>query len=85
MGGVAPFVGYLAAALGTICWIPQLIKVWRSRETAALSLWANLMFLATVALWLIYGLLIWDLPLIVANVVAVSIVSAIVLAKLKFG
>jgi MtN3 and saliva related transmembrane protein len=48
-------------------------------------LWANLLFLATVSLWLVYGLLIGDWPLILANVVAVALVSAIVAAKLKFG
>ena len=82
---LAPYVGYLAAILGTICWIPQAIRVWRTRETRALSLGAQLLFLATVALWLVYGVLIGDWPLILANIVAVSMVSAIVLAKLKFG
>ena len=43
------------------------------------------MFLLTVSLWLIYGLMVGDLPLILANVCAVTAVLFIVTAKLKFG
>lgn len=82
---MAPYVGYLAAFLGTVCWMPQAWKVWRWRETRALSLPANLMFLATVSLWLIYGIMVGDWPIIIANIFAVSMVLIIVAAKLKFG
>ena len=82
---ITPFIGYLAALLGTICWVPQAMKVWQTGETRALYLWANLLFLATVTLWLVYGVMIGDWPLILANIVAVALVSAIVAAKLKFG
>lgn len=77
-------IGYLAAFLGTVCWIPQAWKAWASRDTTALSLPSNLMFLATVSLWLLYGILVVDWPLIVANICAVTAVLAIVAAKLKF-
>lgn len=82
---IAPYVGYLAAILGTVCWIPQAWKAWASRDTSGLSLPSNLMFLATVSLWLIYGLMVGDWPLILANICAVTAVLVIVAAKLKFG
>lgn len=82
---MAIWVGYLAALLGTICWIPQAIRVWRTRETRALSLGAQVLFLATVALWLVYDIMIGDWPLILADIVAVTMFAAIVLAKLNFG
>ncbi len=78
-------VGALAAIISTICWLPQTIKTWRTRETKDLSLPANLLILASVALWLIYGILLGAWPMIVANIVAVTLVGAIVTAKLKFG
>lgn len=78
-------IGYVAAVLGMVAWIPQAIRVWRTGDTRSLSLAANLLFLATVVLWLIYGLLITDWPLILANVVATACMIAIVAAKLKFG
>ena len=82
---IAPYVGYLAAFLGTVCWIPQAYKAWASRDTSGLSLPPNLMFLATVSLWLAYGLMVGDWPLILANICAVTAVLVIVAAKLKFG
>ncbi|KIC15936.1 SemiSWEET family sugar transporter [Leisingera sp. ANG-Vp] len=82
---IAPYVGYLAAFLGTVCWIPQAYKAWASRDTSGLSLPSNLMFLATVSLWLAYGLMVGDWPLILANICAVTAVLVIVAAKLKFG
>lgn len=82
---MAVYVGLLAAVMGTVCWIPQAWKAWASRDTSALSLPSNLMFLSTVTLWLIYGLMIGDLPLILANICAVTAMLVIVAAKLKFG
>lgn len=85
MSDYAPYLGYLAAILGTICWIPQARQAWISRDTRGLSLVANLMVLATVTSWLIYGILLQDLPIILANSCAALIVSSIIVAKLKFG
>ncbi len=79
------YVGFLAAILGTICWVPQAWKAWATRDTSGLSLPSNLMFLLTVSLWLTYGLMVGDLPLILANACAVIAVMTIVTAKLKFG
>ncbi len=82
---MAIYVGYLAALLGTICWIPRAWKAWASRDTSGLSLPSNLMFLATVSLWLLYGLMISDLPLIAANIFSTTAMLMIVAAKLRFG
>ncbi len=79
------YIGFVAAILGTICWIPQAWKGWASRDTSSLSLASNLMFLATVSLWLVYGIMVTDWPLILANICAVMAVLTIVTAKLKFG
>lgn len=81
---MAIYVGYLAALLGMICWIPQAFQVWCTRDTKSLSLSANLLFLITVSLWLIYGLMITDWPIILANIVSVTAMIAIVAAKLKY-
>lgn len=82
---MAIYVGYLAAFLGTICWIPEAWKAWACRDTSGLSLPSNLMFLATVSLWLLYGLMIGDLPLIAANIFSTTAMLMIVAAKLRFG
>ena len=81
---MTPIIGYLAATLGTICWIPQAWKAWSTRDTSGLSLASNLLFLATVSLWLIYGILVADWPLILANICATTAVMTIIAAKLKY-
>ncbi|QYX57263.1 hypothetical protein K1T73_02300 [Roseovarius sp. SCSIO 43702] len=82
---MAQMIGFLAAILGTICWVPQAWKAWATRDTSGLSLASNLMFLSTVVLWLTYGLMIGDAPLIAANVCATTAMVIIVAAKLRFG
>lgn len=78
-------IGYIAAVLGMVAWVPQAFRVWRTGDTRSLSLAANMLFLATVILWLVYGVMIVDWPIILANVVATLCMIAIVAAKLKFG
>lgn len=77
-------IGYFAAILGTICWVPQMFKTWSSRETKDLSLWANLLMLANLSLWLTYGILLAAWPLIIANLIAILLVGSIVTAKLIY-
>ncbi len=77
-------LGYFAALLGTVCWIPQLIKVWKTRQTKDLSLSTNLMLFTTMSLWLIYGIAISSPPLIAANVLSALFVGSIISAKLFF-
>ncbi|WP_421926793.1 SemiSWEET family sugar transporter [Neoaquamicrobium sediminum] len=78
-------VGTLAAILGTICWLPQAIRTIRTRETKSLSLWSNLLLLATVTLWFLYGLALGAWPLVAANIVSIVLVGTIVTMKLKHG
>jgi len=78
-------IGALAATITTLCWIPQAIKVLRTRETAAISLTMYCMLAVGIALWLIYGFLIGSWPLIGANTVTLVPVLAILVMKLRFG
>lgn len=77
-------IGYVAAVFGTICWVPQLAKIWISRETKDLSLWANLLMLTNLTLWMTYGLLLGAWPLFIANLISILLVGSIVTAKLTY-
>jgi MtN3 and saliva related transmembrane protein len=79
------FVGAIAAIITTLCWVPQAIKVVRTRETAAISLIMYLMLALGVSLWLAYGVLIGSWPLIGANAVTLVPVLAILGMKLRYG
>jgi MtN3 and saliva related transmembrane protein len=78
-------IGAIAATITTLCWVPQAIKVIRTRETAAISLTMYLMLALGVSLWLAYGLLIGSWPLIGANAVTLVPVLAILGMKLRYG
>lgn len=78
-------IGALAATLTTLCWLPQAVRVIRTRETRALSLITQVAFAGGVFLWLIYGLLVGSWPLIVANLVTFMLVLVIIGMKLRFG
>ena len=78
-------VGATGAALTTLCWLPQALKVIREKETRALSLPATAAFTIGVVLWLIYGLAIDDWPLIGSNAVTLAPMAVILAMKLRYG
>jgi MtN3 and saliva related transmembrane protein len=78
-------VGMSAAALTTFCWLPQAFKMIRTQDTAAVSLPTYAVFAIGIALWLCYGILLGDWPLIASNVVTLVPVFAIILLKLRGG
>lgn len=82
---VIELIGSAAAVITTLCWVPQALKVIRTRETRSLSLVMYLMLAIGVALWLAYGVLIVSWPLIVANGITIFLVAIILGMKLKYG
>lgn len=78
-------IGFTAACVGAVSLAPQVVRVWRTRETRALSLWATLLILLNLSLWLTYGLMLGDAPLIAANIPQVLMILSIIVAKLRFG
>jgi len=79
------WVGITAAILTTAAYAPQAIQAWRTRSTKDVSLPMFLMMVSGILLWLIYGLLIGDLPLILANAMTLLLAGAILVAKIRFG
>jgi MtN3 and saliva related transmembrane protein len=78
-------VGFLAGLFTTIAFVPQVLKVWKSRSARDISLPMYLIFTAGVALWLGYGLLTGTMPVIVANAVTLVLAGAVLAMKLRFG
>ncbi|PAP77593.1 SemiSWEET family sugar transporter [Rubrivirga marina] len=84
MSGVT-LLGLVAAACTTASFVPQVLKAWRSGSSADLSLGMYGLFTLGIVLWLAYGLLIRDTPIIVANVVTLVLVLSILVHILRFG
>lgn len=78
-------IGFAAAALTSLCWLPQAWRTIRTRDTKAISLWTQILFACGVALWLAYGVLIVSWPVIAANAMTLTLVLAIIAMKLRFG
>jgi MtN3 and saliva related transmembrane protein len=78
-------IGYLAATLTTIAFLPQVIKTIRLKKTDEISLIMYILFCTGLLSWLIYGVLIVDIPLIIANAVTLALAMVILLFKIKFG
>ena len=78
-------IGAMGAFLTTICWVPQALRIVRSRDTKAISLSASMAFMLGVLLWLIYGLSLNDWPLIISNLITFILMSIIVALKLRHG
>lgn len=78
-------IGLAAAIVTTLCWVPQAIRIIRTRDTAAISLPAYLALTFGIGLWLVYGILLADLPLILSNTVTIVLLMTIVALKLRFG
>jgi len=78
-------IGFTAATLTTLAGVPQFIKTVRTKETKGLSLWTYIILAVGISLWLIYGILKQDMPLIFSNVVVIFPTIVILLTKLKHG
>ncbi|MEW6015044.1 MAG: SemiSWEET transporter [Candidatus Zixiibacteriota bacterium] len=77
-------LGYLAGTLTTLSFLPQLIKVIKSRSTKDISLLMFVVICIGIFLWLVYGILIGSPPIIIANVVTLAIAGMILLYKLRY-
>lgn len=77
-------VGSIAAILTTFAFLPQVWKVVQTKDTSSIALGMYLMQVLGLGLWLIHGLIIQDLPIILANCVSVCLSAIILGYKLKY-
>jgi len=75
-------IGFLAATGTTISLLPQAIKIIKTKHAKDISLEMYLILTTGIFLWLVYGILIKDLPLIVANGISLLFSVTILILKL---
>ena len=78
----ATLVGSLAALATTTSFVPQAWKVIRTRDTAALSAGMYALRTLAIGLWLAYGLILGQWPLIATNAVCLALSGFILAMKL---
>ena len=83
-GDATRALGYVAASLTTLSFVPQVVRAWKSRSTHDLSGAWLAAFTIGIFLWLVYGLSIGDRPVIAANAVTLLLTLTLVALKLRY-
>jgi len=78
-------VGFIAGLLTTLSFVPQMLRAWKTRSTADLSLTTIVVFSIGISLWIVYGSIIHSMPIVLWNVVTLSLNLGILIAKLRHG
>jgi len=77
-------LGLIAATFTTVAFIPQAVKIIRTKHTKDISIVMYSMLIVGIILWLLYGIMIKELPIILTNSVTLIFTSIILVLKLKY-
>jgi MtN3 and saliva related transmembrane protein len=78
-------IGLTASFFTTVSFVPQAVKVYKTKETKSISLGMFVLFTLGITAWLAYGLLISDLPIISCNSVSLVLAIYILIMKIRLG
>jgi MtN3 and saliva related transmembrane protein len=78
-------IGLIAALCTTASFLPQVIKTLRSKKTKDISLLMYAILTTGIFFWLVYGVLLKDFPLILANVISFSFAVCVLVLKIRHG
>lgn len=79
---LSTWIGYGAAILTTGSFVPQALLTLRTRDVSGISLAMYMAFTLGVALWLFYGWLLREWPIVVANALTLLLASIILATKI---
>ena len=77
--------GFIAAALTTIAFLPQVIKTWRTKKAEDVSIVMLLMFITGLLFWIVYAIQTNALPVLIANIITFILNLTIRILKLIYG
>lgn len=78
------FLGFVAAFCTSVSFVPQALRVIKTKHTKDLSLGMYSMFNFGIVLWLIYGVMIDAWPIIIANAITLVLTLTILGLKIKY-
>jgi MtN3 and saliva related transmembrane protein len=84
MMDAANALGLIAGTLTTVAFIPQVVKIWKTRHTLDISLGMFAIFSSGVFLWLLYGIQLGAWPIILSNSITLVLSLTILVFKLKY-
>ncbi len=77
-------IGFIAAFLTTVSFVPQAIMVIKTKDTKGISLGMYSLFVAGVFLWVVYGYFIQDMAILIANIITFGFASIVLAYKIKY-
>lgn len=81
---VTEVIGFVAASLTTVAFIPQVVKAWKTKSTGDLSGAMMGLFFAGVFFWMVYGIMLKELPIIMTNVFIFISYFILIYLKIKY-
>ncbi len=78
-------IGFTAGTLTTIAFVPQVIKIWKTKSAKDISLGMFVILCTGIILWVVYGILVKSLPVVVANATTLVFALSILVLKMKRG
>jgi MtN3 and saliva related transmembrane protein len=82
--GIINLVGAAGGIVSSVTFLPQVIKIWKTKSAKDLSMGTLLFLVLNVSLWLLYGILTNLYPIIITNGIVLSMVFIMVYFKLTF-
>jgi MtN3 and saliva related transmembrane protein len=76
-------LGFVAGALTTAAFVPQVLKSWSTRDLSGISLRMYSLFTLGVGLWLLYGIALVSWPVIICNAVTLVLAGGVLLLKIR--
>jgi MtN3 and saliva related transmembrane protein len=81
---VIEYLGYFAGTLTVFSFLPQVYRSWQTRRTGDLSMGMFALLIAASSLWMVYGVLNRDWPVVLTNGGMVALNAALAVAKVRF-
>jgi MtN3 and saliva related transmembrane protein len=77
-------LGYVAGVITVFSFMPQVVRAWRTRQTRDLSLSSFALLITAGSLWVIYGAMSRDWPVVATNSGMVALNVALAAAKIRY-
>jgi len=81
---ITTLLGLIAGTITTFSFVPQVLRTWKLKETKDLSLSMFLCLAVGILLWIAYGVIKMDFPVMLANGVSFILVIVVIFFKLKY-
>lgn len=78
-------LGYLAASLTTLSFVPQVWRTYRTRDVRGISLRMYSIFTVGIAVWLAYGIVLGETPMILANSVSLVLACSVLVMRMRYA